>query len=510
MHKEIGQGVDLLLTRAVVKVLADRLFERDVDRHSRIGEEALRVGDPVVNVPGPEPLVNDLELRRQRFRVPRRGVGTDEVAFHAVVVVGDDLHRPIQMPRVGRLGDRDGALVETGIVNIRIVGTVHSGEVVHECRRLGGLEVELRHPQHGRRPDRRRIQKKLVEPAGLDFVPLADQRRGEPAPGIVSLGVGIDQPFVSDHHREEQPGQISAMGRVVLAGGDGVGGDDKIRATNDSRSAVDEDVVPEHERTMGNRLGIILLDAHAILVNVLGLPGFGVQLGHPDERRPAAPLTIRDERCRHLGRSEVRGEERIIDRLLPLAERLRAVADVPPVHLESVAAAAVVLLGDFQPGEPGLLALGRRVDELRRRGLCDEPEHERHHRFALGIIEGELRHPVAFVVALVLCFLVVVAAGRAELLPEESLSFVGEEFLEEEPGVGVDRFRRHVGLIRRGVGQIRVEAVGSLRVTVTVMAGAVTVAVTVAGGTDRVVGRGVVGVMTSRTSVSAMTGHDEL
>jgi hypothetical protein len=164
-----------------------------------------------------------------------------------------------------------------------------------------------------------------------------------------------------------------------------------------------------------------------------------------------APLAVDDERISETIRREVGREEGVVGRFLTLAERLGPIADIPAIELERVATAAVVLLDDLQAGEPRLLAFVRRVDELRRRGLGNETEHERHHRFALGVIEGELRHPVAFVVALVLCFLIVVAAGRAELLPEESLPFVGEEFLEVEPGVGVNRFRRDMGLILCGV-----------------------------------------------------------
>ena len=96
---------------------------------------------------------------------------------------------------------------------------------------------------------------------------------------------------------------------------------------------------------------------------------------------------------------------------------------------------------------------------------------------------------------------------------------MGEEFLEVEPGVGVNRFRRDMGLIQRGVGQIGVEAVGRLGFTIPLMAGTVAVA----SGAEGVVGRGVMGVMTgmfSSTGMSSMSSmssmsmaqlvHDEL
>ena len=298
-----------------------------------------------------------------------------------------------------------------------------------------------------------------MQPARLHLLPFADKWGWEPSPSVVGLHVGIDLLLVGDHHREEEAGQIATVGGIVPASFEGLVGHHDVGTTDDPRSAVDEHVLPEHEGTVRHRFGVILFDGNAILVDVLGLPRLRIDGRHPDERGLATPLAIGDEGTLNVCRGEVRREEGIVCRFLTLAEGFRAVAHVPTIHLQRVTASAVVLLGDFESGEPGLLPIAGRVDKLGGRRLGDETEDKRHHRFPLRVIERELGHPITLVVALVLSLLVVVAPRRPELLPEEALALVGEELFQEETGVGVDRLRRDMGFLDRGVRQIRVETV---------------------------------------------------
>ena len=78
------------------------------------------------------------------------------------------------------------------------------------------------------------------------------------------------------------------------------------------------------------------------------------------------------------------------------------------------------------------------VHVLLRRRLLDEAEDERHHRFALSVVERELRHAQPFVVMLVLRRLVVVAARVPQLLPHEAVAAVGIERLDEETCVRIE------------------------------------------------------------------------
>ena len=104
-----------------------------------------------------------------------------------------------------------------------------------------------------------------------------------------------------------------------------------------------------------------------------------------------------------------------------------------------MAAAAIELLCYDQAVKPRLFTRCRVVDELRCRRLSHEAEHKGHNGLTLGVVKGKLRHPIPLVVGLVFCFLVVVAAGCPQLLPQETFPFVSEEFLEEVAGVGINR-----------------------------------------------------------------------
>ena len=125
-----------MFARAGIEILADRLVERDVDRHTRIGEIPLGVCDPVVDIIRPQSLVNPLQLRGERLWVAGRSIAANQVALHAIVVVGDDLHRSVEVAGVGLFDGIQRTLVEPRIVDIRIVSTVHGREVIHERRCL--------------------------------------------------------------------------------------------------------------------------------------------------------------------------------------------------------------------------------------------------------------------------------------------------------------------------------------------------------------------------------------
>ncbi len=188
---------------------------------------------------------------------------------------------------------------------------------------------------------------------------------------------------------------------------------------------------------MRRRLGIALLDRDAILVHQLRPTSDGVKRWHAVKRGVATSLAIGYERLGDILLREVRRQEWIVGDGGSLAKRPRLVVNIPAIHLQRVAATAIILLGHLEPGDPGLFAGRGLVDELRRRRFSDQAEHERHHRLALLVIERELRHPVAFVVALVLDLFVVVAPRCAELLPEKALTLMRQEFLEEKAGRGV-------------------------------------------------------------------------
>ena len=293
-----------------------------------------------------------------------------------------------------------------------------------------------------------------MQPARLHLLALAHERRRQPAPGVVGLDVRVDLLLVGDHDREQEPGQVAAFGRVVPAGTDRVFRHHNVGPAHRPGFAVDERVVPKHHRAMRQGLCVALFDRHAILVDELGAACFRVEHRHADERGVPPALPIRDQRFRDVLRREVGRQERIVGDLLPCPERLGLIAEIPAIHAQRVAAAAVVLFCHDEPLKPGLFAWRRLVDELGRRRLRHEAEHERHHRLALLRVERELRHAVALVVALVFRLLVVVAPGLAQLLPQEAFAFVGEQFLEEEAGVGIDRFGRDVPVRRRGVSQV--------------------------------------------------------
>ena len=126
----------MLLAGTDVEILAHRLVERNIDRHPCVGQEPLWIGNPTVYVVGLETLVHPFELRRQSLGVARRGVAAHLMALHAVVVVGDDLERTLQMVWVQslRLGQR--AFVKPCIVDIRVLRPIHRRKVVDKRRRL--------------------------------------------------------------------------------------------------------------------------------------------------------------------------------------------------------------------------------------------------------------------------------------------------------------------------------------------------------------------------------------
>ena len=456
MHEQVGERVDLLLARAGVQVLAHRLVVGDVHGHARVGQEPLRIGDPIVDVVRPQPLVHPLELRCERLDAAGRRVVTDEVALHTVVGVGHDLERALEVAGLGSLLRLDYRLVEPRVVHIGILSSVDGREVVHHRRGLGRVPVEPRHPQHGRRPDGVGIEEEAMQPGGLHLPPLAHERRRQPAPRVVRFHVGIHFLLIGDHHREEQTGEVTAPARVAVARSNRILWHEEVLTADRPGLTIDERVMPEHERMVDLRLVVILLDGHTVLVDQLRTTRLRIEQRRADEPRPTAALTIGVERRGHLARCEVRREERVVGELRRVAERPRPVADVPAVHLQGMAATAVVLLGHDQSIQSGLLAWRGLMHVLRRRRLGDEAEHERHDRFPLRGVERELRHAIPLVVGLVLGLLVVVAPRHPQLLPEEPLPLVAEEFLDEVAGVGVERQQIDVSLVvLHTVGQFR-------------------------------------------------------
>ena len=342
---------------------------------------------------------------------------------------------------MGLLGRGDRTLVEPLVVDIGIVGAVDCREVIHKRRGLRRIEVELRHAEHGRRTDRLRVEQEFVQPARLHLLPLADERRRQPAPRVVRLDVGIDLLLVGDHDGKEQPGQIAATGRVVRSGLHGIGWHVDVLTAHEPRLAINQRIVPEHDRLMGRRLGIPLFDRNAVFVDQLGLASDRIEGGHAEQRCVPATLAISHERLRDVLRGEVGRQKRVVGHGRGIAQRAWLVPDVPAIHLQAVATTAIVLLGHFQSGDPSLFTGRRLVDELGCRRLRHQPQDKRHDSLPLLVVERKLRHAVAFVIALVFRLLVVVAARGAELLPEEALTLMRQQFLEEEAGRGIDRFR---------------------------------------------------------------------
>ena len=408
-----------------------------------------------MDIIGSQPFVDTLQLRRERLRIARRSIAAHQVALHAVVVVRDDLHRPVEVPRMGLLGRGDRTLIESLVVDVGVVGAVDCREVIHERCGLRRIEVELRHAEHGRRTDRLRVEQEFVQPARLHLLPLADERRRQPAPRVVRLDVGIDLLLVGDHDGKQQPGQIAAAGRVVRSGLHGIGGHVDVLTAHEPRLAVNQRIVPEHDRLMGRRLGIPLFDRNAVFVDQLGLASDRIERGHAEQRCVPATLAIGHERLRDILRGEVGGQKRVVGHGRSLAQRAWLIPHVPAIHLQAVATTAIVLLSHLESGDPRLFAGRRLVDELRCRRLRHQPQDKRHDSLTLLVVERELRHAVAFVIALVFRLLVVVAAGGAELLPEEALTLVGHQLLEEEAGRGIDRFRREMLDGGGRIGQIR-------------------------------------------------------
>ena len=408
-----------------------------------------------MDIIGSQPFVDTLQLRRERLRIARRSIAAHQVALHAVVVVRDDLHRPVEVPRMGLLGRGDRTLIESLVVDVGVVGAVDCREVIHERCGLRRIEVELRHAEHGRRTDRLRVEQEFVQPARLHLLPLADERRRQPAPRVVRLDVGIDLLLVGDHDGKQQPGQIAAAGRVVRSGLHGIGGHVDVLTAHEPRLAVNQRIVPEHDRLMGRRLGIPLFDRNAVFVDQLGLASDRIERGHAEQRCVPATLAIGHERLRDILRGEVGGQKRVVGHGRSLAQRAWLIPHVPTIHLQAVATTAIVLLSHLESGDPRLFAGRRLVDELRCRRLRHQPQDKRHDSLTLLVVERELRHAVAFVIALVFRLLVVVAAGGAELLPEEALTLVGHQLLEEEAGRGIDRFRREMLDGGGRIGQIR-------------------------------------------------------
>ena len=359
------------------------------------------------------------------------------------------------MAGVGLFDLSHRTLVEPRVIDVGIVGPVHGREIIHERRCLRGVEVELRHAKHRRRTDRMRIEEELVQPTGLHLFSLADERRRQPAPGIVRFDVGIDLFLVRDNDREQQSRQIATTCRIPLAGLDRIRRQAHVLAAHNPRFAINQRVVPEHDWLMRQRLDITLLDRNAVLVYHLRLAGHGIKSGHAHQGRVTASLAIGHERFGDILLREVRRQKRVVRNGGGLAKRTWLVANVPAIHLQGVAPSTVVLLDDLEPGDPGFFARRGLVDELRRRRFSHEAEHKRHHRLPLLVVERELRHAIAFVVTLVFRLLVVVAPRGAEFLPEEALALMGQKLLEEEAGRRVDRFGREVGRGCGGVSEVR-------------------------------------------------------
>ena len=298
------------------------------------------------------------------------------------------------------------------------------------------------------------IQQELVQPARLHLLPLPHQRRREPAPGIVRLDVGIDRFFVGDDDREQQPGQIASLSSVVVARFQGILGNHQIGPAHAAWHSVHKHVLPEHERTVGSRLSVTLLNRHAILVDQLGSASFTIQHRHPHQCCVAASLAVNHQRLVDLPRGEMRREERIVCRHLPFPHRFWPVAEIPAIHSQRVATTAVVLLRYLEARQTRFLTGRGVVDKLRSGWLSNQSQHKCHHSFPLLVVERELRHAVPLVVAFVLSLLVVVAAGSTELLPEESLPLMRHQLFEEIAGVRVDRLRTQVRRAGAEIGQI--------------------------------------------------------
>ena len=214
--------------------------------------------------------------------------------------------------------------------------------------------------------------------------------------------------------------------------------------------------MPEREGTVDDRLRVSLLDRNTILIDQLRLARLRVKHRHAHERRLPPALAVGDQRRRHLLGSEVRRQEGIIRKGARFTERLWLVTNIPAVHPHRVAATAVVLLRHHEAVESRLLTGRGLIHVLGRRRFGNQPEHKGHHRLALLGIERELRHPVPFVVALVFGLLVVVRPRRPELLPQESLPLMAQEFLQVIAGVGVECLgvdRRPI--VYRSIGEVR-------------------------------------------------------
>ena len=131
-------------------------------------------------------------------------------------------------------------------------------------------------------------------------------------------------------------------------------------------------------------------------------------------------------------------DEREVRHLGRRFEQARLKRELPPLHVEHVAAGAVVLVEHVPALDDRLLARARIVDVLSRRRLAREPQHERHHLLALFRVEREQRHPQPFVVALRLGGRVVEAPRHPQLLPEEAHPLMRIERLQEETGVRIE------------------------------------------------------------------------
>ena len=176
---------------------------------------------------------------------------------------------------------------------------------------------------------------------------------------------------------------------------------------------------------MDNCLGIAVFDRHTILVNQLRLACLLIEHRHANERGPTAALLIRHKRLGNFLLREMRGKERVVDHTRGGAERFGLVANIPTIHCQSMAAAAVVLLCHYEPLLAGRLARRWLVDELGSGRLRHQSQYKCHHGFALLVVKRKLRHPVAFVVAFIFRLFVVVAARSPQLLPKKSFSVVG-------------------------------------------------------------------------------------
>ena len=429
MHKQVCQRTELLLTITDVQILANRLIVWDVYRHSGVRKIPLWIRYPAMDVVRAKTLVHSLKLGSKSLRVTRWCVVTNQMALHAIIVIRNYPHGSIKMPRMLLLSNINCRLIETRVVNIRVLSSIHYRKVVNQCGSLARLQIELGHPEDSRWPNGVRVQKELVKPRRLNFFPFANKWRGKPAPCITRLDIGINCLLILNHNWEEQSCKISTFCRVVLASLYRVFGNKHIRPTNEPRLTIDKSIFPERHRSMKNDIFFIWLDRNPILINQLWDSCFRIKNRHTNDRRAPSTGSVDLERITHLIRREMPSEERIVIESRRFAHRLRLVRKIPTVHLERMTSGAVKTLSYHKAIKPCLLTRCWVVDKFTRWRISDETEDKSHHFFPLLCIKRELRHSVALVIRFVFNFFVIVAPRTSQLLPKKTFSLMPKQLL---------------------------------------------------------------------------------